>query len=65
MGWAPNHVVHNIRRILVGWLVKLFRVLIRKKIKMGNGITIITGSGGLVGVESVKFFSDKFDSYIS
>ena len=31
---------------------------------MGNGIAIITGSGGLVGVESVKFFSDKFDKII-
>ena len=27
-------------------------------------IAIITGSGGLIGAESVKFFSNKFDKII-
>ena len=27
-------------------------------------IAIITGSGGLIGAESVKFFSKKFDKII-
>ena len=27
-------------------------------------IVIVTGSGGLIGAESVKFFSDKFDKII-
>ena len=27
-------------------------------------IAIITGSGGLIGAESVKFFSEKFDKII-
>lgn len=27
-------------------------------------IAIVTGSGGLIGVESVNFFSDKFDEII-
>ena len=27
-------------------------------------IAIVTGSGGLIGSESVKFFSDKFDKII-
>jgi CDP-paratose 2-epimerase len=31
---------------------------------MNKGIAIITGSGGLVGVESVKYFSSKFDLII-
>lgn len=31
---------------------------------MSNGVALITGSGGLVGVESVKFFADKFDLII-
>lgn len=31
---------------------------------MGKGVAIITGSGGLVGVESVKFFADKFEKII-
>ena len=28
-------------------------------------IAIITGSGGLIGTESVKFFSKKFDKIIA
>ena len=27
-------------------------------------IVIVTGSGGLIGAEAVKFFSDKFDTII-